>query len=645
MTSAREWLARLMDSNIPVYNTFLELESRKELRTFVEQVDGTREEFSKEEFSQMVRNLMGFVDYLREYKKAPEKRWRACLDCFVVLACRAREKCRDKFSSSLCQDVVIFLESVNEYRQASNFAYDFLRDQGKIVTFALYYANRWSFPHQLESCVKRGDSAWAVKFADLLFSFVQRGQGYDRSRQALLAYAWFTVLQMPVQAAGCLELILEAPEKMRPTEWLHSRPAAEWNRAIHLYQLAGNTQKAIELCERSGRKAKAQRLRGKQAYAIEEIDFPRGQSRKLAIANILDDDAMKVEAHLVAGQVEEAKEISKEFPKVSFRGGRAMHLEEIFLRHGMREEADKISQARAAWSSEEVRKWLAMKHDLANFYGDEQPFPQTEKDVFLALEDNGDYEILLDIMKSPNYSDKWLSVGEGRILYHLGRKLEAAQVAERTWCPGDVPPKIDPSFHEGGSETYYDCWFYSRHLGVASLYEEAGDRTAANVFLQKTERKWRMEGRWQAVLGLYFDLSRLSDVERVAREEDELECAIIAYEAVNLPAEAARVCDEIGGKTKGEIKTDTKKISPGLGKVGSHSRPQEASPKETPGDMVCPGCDAEVKANWLECPECGASLKETACQNCGELLEPHWKGCPACQTDIAPAHRTGETRK
>jgi hypothetical protein len=634
MSNTRKWLKRSTDYRNSLL-AFEELESSKTLLAFVQQVD-----CSCEELSELVQQFIIYLS-LRQRgrypfeKPLPEQRWQACLDSFVLSASRAREKCRDKFSSSLCQDVVIFLESVDEYRQASNFAYDFLRDRGEIDTASLSYTFRWNFSHQLESCLKRGDNTWAVKFADLLFSFVQRGQGHDRFKQVLLAYAWFTVLDMPGQATGCLELILEAPGKMRPTEWLHSRPAAEWNRAIHLYQLAGNTQKAIQLCERSERKAKAQRLRGKQAYAIEEIDFPRGQSRKLAIANILNDDAMKVEAYLVAGQVEEAKEISKEFPKGSFRGGRAMHLEEIFLRHGMSDEADKISQARAAWSSEEVRKWLAMKHDLANLDVDYQPSWNTMDVVLFALEDNGDYEILLDIMRSPNYSGKRLSVGEGRTLYYLGRKLEAAEVAERTWCPGDVPPKIDPSFYEAGSRTYYDCWLYSHHLGLASLYEEAGDRVAANAFLQKTERKWRKEGRWQAVLGLYFDLGRLGDVERVAREEDELECAIIAYEAANMHEEAARIYDEIGGKTRGGIKTDTKKISSGSGEVGSHSRPQEASPKETSGDMVCPSCNVEVKPNWLECPECGASLKETACQNCGEPLEPNWKRCPACLTAVA----------
>lgn len=641
MTSAREWLARLMDSNIPVYNTFLELESRKELRTFVEQVDGTREEFSKEEFSQVVRNLMGFVNYLRKYEKAPEKRWRACLDSFVVCARRTREKCRDRFSSSLCQDVVKFLEEVNEYRQASYLAYDYLRDQLRIdSSFHLVYTFSWSFPHQLESCVKRGDHAEAVKFADLLFSFVQRGQGDDRSTQALVAYAWFTVLNMPGQAADCLELILEPPSKTKTTEWLHSRSAGRWNQAIHLYQLAGNTQKAIQLCETSGREAKAQRLAGKQAYAIEEIEFPRGQNRKLAVATILDDYAMKAEACLAAGQIEEARVVSQDFATAYHRGGRATRLEEILLRHGMRDEADKISQVRAAWSCEEVTKCLTMKHDLANlydYYDYQEPELGTQVGVFRALEDDGEYEILLDIIRSPrsrNYSwpGKQRPVCEGRALYHLGCKLEAAQVAERRWCPDEVPPKIDSSdVYEAGSETYYNFWFYLHQLGVASMYEEAGDYAAATAFLQRTERKWRQQGRWQVLLGLYFDLGRLKDLERVAREEDELECAIIAYEAANLPEEAARIYDEIVGPTKGGIKGEAKKTR----SAQSHSKVEETSFKETSGDMVCPQCGAQVKANWVECPECGASLKETVCQNCGEPLEPNWKRCPACLTAVA----------
>lgn len=610
MTSAREWLARLMDSNIPVFNTFGELESRDELRTFADQVDGTCEEFSV-----VLGNLMGFVNYLRECVKAPEKRWRACLDCFILLAGRAREKCRDKFSSSLCQDVVIFLESVNEYRQASTLAYEYLRDQPRIdSSYHLTYTFSWSFPHQLESCVKRGDHAGAVKLADLLFSFVQRGQGNDRSRQALVAYAWFTVLDMPGQAAACLELLLDRPDKTKSIEWAKSW-SSRWNQAISLYRLAGNLEKAVQLCEASGRLAKAKRLKGEQAFAIEEIAFPRGQNRKLAVAIILGDYAMKAEAYLDAGQIEEAKEISQIFVTGYRRGGRATRLEEVLLRHEMSDEAKRILQAKADWTWEKVREWLAMNYDVVNYGREDDSVPPY---VVLGLEDTAHYDILLNILRSPKYSfyGDERAVAEARTLYHLGRKLEAAKVAERRWCPDTEPPKIDSSgYYEAGSETYYDCWFYDHQLGVASLYEDAGDHAGATAFLQKTERKWRKQGRWQAVLGLYFDLGRLSDVERVAREEDELECAIIAYQAANQPEEAARICDEIGAKTK--------------------PRSEHKSERKTAAEVQSPGqtqhqcsCGQNLDPDWIACPRCGKKVARVC--SCGQRLEENWTFCPKC---------------
>jgi len=43
----------------------------------------------------------------------------------------------------------------------------------------------------------------------------------------------------------------------------------------------------------------------------------------------------------------------------------------------------------------------------------------------------------------------------------------------------------------------------------------------------------------------------------------------------------------------------------------------------------CPGCGNLVKAGFVFCPHCGASL-QPSCPNCGRAVELGWANCPNC---------------
>ncbi len=109
-----------------------------------------------------------------------------------------------------------------------------------------------------------------------------------------------------------------------------------------------------------------------------------------------------------------------------------------------------------------------------------------------------------------------------------------------------------------------------------------------------------------------------------AREKGKLEELAGALQESGFFEEAAKIYDDLGqapAKSKSESTQSPKESKP---------TSQEAASTKS----VCPSCNAEVKENWLECPECGVSLKEKVCRNCGEPLEPHWERCPGCRATI-----------
>ncbi len=46
--------------------------------------------------------------------------------------------------------------------------------------------------------------------------------------------------------------------------------------------------------------------------------------------------------------------------------------------------------------------------------------------------------------------------------------------------------------------------------------------------------------------------------------------------------------------------------------------------------ITCPGCGAEVKADYIVCPFCSHSLSAGTCSNCGEEMKQEWIACPYC---------------
>ena len=121
------------------------------------------------------------------------------------------------------------------------------------------------------------------------------------------------------------------------------------------------------------------------------------------------------------------------------------------------------------------------------------------------------------------------------------------------------------------------------------------------------------------------DAQLVGEMTRDHRERGKLQDLAEALQNEGFFEEAAKIYEDLGQ-------------APTKSKSQSAQRPKESEPTSREADpstkSVCPSCDAEVKPNWLECPECGASLKEIVCQNCGEPLERHWTRCPVCRGAI-----------
>lgn len=50
---------------------------------------------------------------------------------------------------------------------------------------------------------------------------------------------------------------------------------------------------------------------------------------------------------------------------------------------------------------------------------------------------------------------------------------------------------------------------------------------------------------------------------------------------------------------------------------------------------VCPGCERNIKPDWMVCPSCHTILKKK-CAACGNLIELSWDICPYCSLELAP---------
>lgn len=153
-------------------------------------------------------------------------------------------------------------------------------------------------------------------------------------------------------------------------------------------------------------------------------------------------------------------------------------------------------------------------------------------------------------------------------------------------------------------------------LGIALLYEQGGDIQTCHRILDTAEGHYLHFGLWHWALAINFAAGRLDRVEQIARDVDELECAILAYEGTGQHADAACLYEEIGRAGRSH---DT-----------AGNKTGTSSPRAR-----CQNCGAEVQPHWVVCPECNADLQVVACRHCGEPLKPHWSQCPACRTPVA----------
>jgi len=48
-------------------------------------------------------------------------------------------------------------------------------------------------------------------------------------------------------------------------------------------------------------------------------------------------------------------------------------------------------------------------------------------------------------------------------------------------------------------------------------------------------------------------------------------------------------------------------------------------------ELVCLNCEQEIESDFIICPHCKCSLKDT-CHECHKIIREWWKVCPYCQT-------------
>ncbi len=56
----------------------------------------------------------------------------------------------------------------------------------------------------------------------------------------------------------------------------------------------------------------------------------------------------------------------------------------------------------------------------------------------------------------------------------------------------------------------------------------------------------------------------------------------------------------------------------------------------------CPGCERNIRDDWLVCPTCQTKLRKP-CHSCGRLMELPWNICPYCGTPAPGMRREGVT--
>ena len=168
---------------------------------------------------------------------------------------------------------------------------------------------------------------------------------------------------------------------------------------------------------------------------------------------------------------------------------------------------------------------------------------------------------------------------------------------------------------------YYDIYQYTNDLSaLATLWELACNEAKRDEILQTYELVTRSQGYWSSPVIEYYFRKMYDKMERVCREEDELDVAAYLYERADKIDDAARIYEDISGKSGTENVTDESTI------VEKDTASDERQLKKC-------ACGEALQPYWKVCPACGKKL-DMVC-SCGEPLKEGWKLCPACGKEIA----------
>ncbi len=556
MSDAGEWLRKLSaDSSSDHSDTCRALEASGDLPSFVKWVDVTRDT------APLLIDVNGYVDDIigdAINKRQLESVWRPIVNAHATLLRRLVHALGPNDPEHRHSLLGLWKWLVRRTQK--------LGDLGCATDFAIEQLE-WS--DTADDHYHSSDALYFLKELFLAGSVLHDPEWMDRARRVLSAVRdkpWkdqdkssalyeahcFALLSGAGElAADALETSLRMGSS--PEDWQKDWFAKDWPCALALWARAGDLARAVTIAREMGRDGKASRLEGRPAYRLEEIDFPRGRSCAFLLGRALGDRAMEVDGLLQEGRSDDARDRAKSVHTVSVCCRPA--LERILSAAGLVDEAKAIG-ATATEDKERVEIAIRKAGSITAALKANEPDFLT---LCSVLEDKREWSTLIDLLNEGDRDegDRGPNEQRARALYHLGRKREAAREAELLL--------------QREHKRFFKAW-YGSEVGVAMLYEEAGDPASAQRILRAAEDRLRSWGRWQQALGMYFDAGRLQELERVAREEDELECAIIAYEAAGKRDEAAKLQEEIAGRTR-------------------------ASSSGQDRARTCPACGAEIEPN------------------------------------------------
>jgi hypothetical protein len=196
-------------------------------------------------------------------------------------------------------------------------------------------------------------------------------------------------------------------------------------------------------------------------------------------------------------------------------------------------------------------------------------------------------------------------------LWRLGKISEAAGFFERL-----IKGAADENTWEDTNQRFSYSDYDGDLSALATLRDLAGDTAGRDEALNICERIRRESGRWYLQVIEYYFRGLFDQMERVCREEDELDIAVHLYEKAERADDAARVRTEVTGNVAEATIKEKIKGPPGRVEIS---------------DTVnsCSACGAETSAQNLFCGDCGNRLT-SSCPNCGAELQEGKKYCVKC---------------